>query len=68
VNTTTHALQDRRQDAPANGDREAIVEYQRFSRWEVEHGVVAGWRFRVGWFGRESDVQWAWFSREVNDG
>ncbi|MBZ5637426.1 MAG: hypothetical protein LAO51_01575 [Acidobacteriia bacterium] len=65
---TTKPLQECRQDAPAKSDREAMVEYQRFSRWEVEHGAAAGWRFEVGWFGGGLGVRWAWFSREVNDG
>ena len=66
--TNVPLLQERRQGASARSDREAMVEYQRFSRREVEHGAAAGWRFAAGWFGSELGVQWAWFSREVNRG
>ena len=66
--STTQPLQERRQDASRNGDREAMVEYQRFSRREHEQGATEGWRFKVGWFGPDLGVQWAWFSREVHDG
>lgn len=66
--STTQPLQERRQHAAERSDGEAMVEYQRFSRWEVERGAADGWRFEVGWFGSALGVQWAWFSREVNDG
>ncbi len=60
-------LQDCRHKEPASGDGEAIAEYQRFNREEVERGEAAGWRFEVGWFQRAGGLQWAWFSRGVGD-
>jgi hypothetical protein len=57
------ALQDHRQD---DGDRQAIVEYMRFTREEHEAGRTHGWRFEIGWYVRASGLQWAWFSRDCD--
>jgi hypothetical protein len=43
------------------------TEVHRFARDEHDGGDATGWRLDVGWFRRVSGLQWAWFSREVND-
>ena len=40
----------------------------RFTREEHERGDTTGWRFEVGWCRRMSGLEWAWFSREINNG
>ena len=46
----------------------ATREYMRFTRWEAEQGLACGWQFEVGWHRCCSGLEWAWYSREVNDG
>ena len=41
--------------------------YQRFTRQSHERGETAGWRFASGWHRRDSGLEWAWFTREVED-
>jgi len=65
-------LQEPRQPARKEGDREAIApprawDVQRFTKEEHEHGDTAGWRFEIGWYRRMGGVTWAWFRREVDD-
>ncbi len=42
-------------------------EFRRFTRHENDHGDTAGWRFTAGWFTRDSGLQWAWFTRDVEE-
>ncbi len=39
----------------------------RFTRNDFEKGSTTGWRFEAGWFRRASGLEWAWFSREVDE-
>ena len=41
------------------------LDLRRFTRQQHERGDTTGWRFEAGWFERDSGLQWAWFSREV---
>ncbi len=44
-----------------------IVEYFRVGREHACDATAKGWRFEAGWFRRASGLEWAWFSREIEE-
>ncbi len=39
----------------------------RVTRRDYDRGQASGWQFEAGWFRRASGIEWAWFSREVDE-
>jgi hypothetical protein len=58
-------LQDCRQDGRT--DARLVGDYMRYTRLQHARGDSAGWRFECGWFQRASGLEWAWFSRPIEE-
>ncbi len=46
---------------------QTTFEAKRVDRVAAVQAIADGWRFEAGWFRRASGLEWAWFSREVDE-
>ncbi len=46
---------------------QTIFDAKRVDRLAAAQAIADGWRFEAGWFRRASGLEWAWFSRDVDE-